>query len=188
MSDDPRVTDVEVAVIGAGVVGLAIAAELSLSGTSVCLIERHVRAGMETSTHNSGVIHAGLYYPEGSLKARLCVEGRDRMYAFCAAHDVPHVKCGKLIVGGSADASTLDALAQTAERNGARLVPVDAAFVRAREPHVQASQALWSPDTGWVAADVLVRTLQALAIERDVAVLLGSPLIGVEPRGDAFTL
>src|SRR5262249_14399760 len=89
---------IDVAVIGAGVTGLASARAIAESGRSTCLLERHPRPGLETSTHNSGVIHAGIYYPAGTLKARLCVEGRRMMYEFCARHGVPHVKSGKFIV------------------------------------------------------------------------------------------
>src|SRR5512132_3358340 len=107
-----------IAVIGAGVVGLAIANAIAARGRAVCVLERHRRAGQDTSTHNSGVIHAGLYYPAGTLKARLCVEGRERLYAFCREFHVPHVRCGKLIVAQENETAALDAVLAAAAANG----------------------------------------------------------------------
>jgi L-2-hydroxyglutarate oxidase LhgO len=152
-----------------------------MRGRAVCVLERHARAGLETSTHNSGVIHAGLYYPAGSLKATLCVEGRDRLYDFCRRAGVPHVRCGKLIVGRDDETAALDRLLVQARANGARLEPVDAAFVREREPYVAACHALWSPETGWVEAEALLAALAADLKRHDGIVLTGTRLLGVEP-------
>jgi len=177
-----------IAVIGAGVVGLAIANALAGRGRNVCVLERHPRAGQDTSTHNSGVIHAGLYYPSGTLKARLCVEGRERLYAFCHEFRVPHVRCGKLIVAQEDEAAALEEVLTAAAANGATLTPVDRAFVNRHEPNISAAHAAWSPDTGWIEAEALVRTLQAQAIERDAAVLFGTPLQAVETRAGGLTV
>lgn len=181
---------VDVAVIGGGVTGLASALALAGRGASVCLLEREGKTGRATSTHNSGVIHAGLYYPTGSLKARLCVEGRDRLYAFCATHGVPHRRCGKLVVAADDhDAQQLGALKQKAHDNGVTsVVEVDPSFVREKEPHVHAVAALWSPDTGIVEAEALVKTLERLCREHDVAIVVGSPLIGAEARARGMEL
>jgi len=180
---------VDVAVIGGGVTGLASALAIARTGASVCVLEREARPGRATSTHNSGVIHAGLYYPTGSLKARLCVEGRDRLYEFCAAHRVPHARCGKLVIAADEhEIGALHALEAKARENGVRVEFVDAASIQAKEPNVRAIAALWSPDTGIVEAEALVKTLEHLCREHDVAIVVGSPLTGAATHADGIEL
>jgi len=170
-----------IVVIGAGVTGLAAGLALARRGRSVCVIERHARAGQEASTHNSGVIHAGLYYPPGTLKARLSVEGRERLYAFASAQGVPHVRCGKLVVARAGEEAALDALLARAAANGAQLDEASPAFVRQREPAVASSRALWSPDTGWIEAEALVRALERELRRHDGILLPGTPVEGIDP-------
>ncbi len=181
---------VDVAVIGAGVTGLAAARAVAASGHATCLLERHPRAGLDTSTHNSGVIHAGIYYPPGSLKARLCVEGRHRLYEFCATHGVPHTRCGKLIVATDQDeVATLHRLRDNGTTNGVEgLEVVDPAFIAAREPHAQGVAALWSPGSGIVEAEAYVRALLRAGEEAGVMFLRGSPLTGADPHGEGIAL
>ena len=175
-------------VVGAGVIGLAGALALAQRGRDVCVIERHPRVGQESSTHNSGVIHAGLYHPADSLKTRLCHEGRDRLYSFCREHDVPHLSCGKLIVAGEGEERQLEDLLATAQANGANVEPVDAAFIRAREPHVRATRGVWSPNTGWLEVEAYIRALQTEAGRRGVTILPGTPLTAIRPHGAGLSV
>ena len=181
---------IDAAVIGGGVVGLAAAWSIAKRGHGVCVLEREPRPGMGTSTHNSQVIHGGMYYPPGTLKARFCVEGARMLYGFCASHGVPHERCGKLIVAQHADeVPALEALKSRGEENGVRgLAIVDRTFVRAREPNVRASAALHSPDTGILDAEGLVRTLERLCTDNGAAVLPGTPLTGAERRNGVIEL
>jgi L-2-hydroxyglutarate oxidase LhgO len=183
-------TQIDVAVVGAGVTGLAAAAAIAATGAAVCVLERHPRPGMDTSTHNSGVIHAGIYYPEGSLKARLCVEGRDLMYAFCARHAVPHVRSGKLIVAHNEDeVRELEELQRRGAANGVTdLEIVDRAFIVTREPAVNTRFALWSPDSGIVNAEEFVKALLRTASGAGVMFLPGTKLLGADRHGDGMLL
>ncbi len=176
---------IDVAIVGAGVVGLAAACAIAARDHTTCVVEREARAGLGGSTHNSGVIHAGIYYPPGSTKAALCVEGRERLYAFCRAHDIPHERCGKLVVtSDDADIGRLETLAANAQANGVDDLEVVArGFIRDREPHIAASHAIWSPSTGIVEAEALVRTLVKHAAARNVALLASTALEhGVDGR------
>ena len=154
--------DVETVVVGAGVVGLAIARALVTAGHEVVVLERHDGIGQETSSRSSEVIHAGLYYPYGSLKARLCVEGRGLLYAFARENGVPHARYGKLVVATADDERPrLEALAATAHANGVTDVALlDAAEVRAREPEIASVGALLSPSTGVVDSHALMVALE----------------------------
>jgi L-2-hydroxyglutarate oxidase LhgO len=184
------VEQIDVAVVGAGVTGLAAARAIAARGLSTCVLERHPRPGLDTSTHNSGVIHGGLYYPTGSLKARLCVEGRHLLYEFCAAHAVPHVHSGKFVVAiDDHEREALEALWQRGVANGVeRLAVVDQAFVAAREPAVHCVAALHSPESGIVNAEELVKALLRAAGREGVIFLPGTRLQGADrtPGGMAL--
>jgi L-2-hydroxyglutarate oxidase LhgO len=172
--------DIDVLVIGGGVVGLAAAAAAARGNRSVAVVDRHRRPGMETSTHNSGVIHAGLYYPANSLKARLCVEGRERLYEFCERRGVPHARTGKLVVatepGDEARLTELEARARGNGVDDVRLIGRDE--IVARQPGLAATAALLSPSTGLVAADALVQALLQECRDRDVSWIPGTAVKG----------
>ena len=178
---------VDTAVIGGGVVGLAAARAIAQRGHSVCVLERESRPGTATSTHNSQVIHAGIYYPAGSLKARHCVAGARMLYEFCDTYGVPYTRCGKLVVAhDQAEVATLEKLRACGEANGVEgLTIVGAGFIREREPHVRAHVALFSPQTGILESEALVKTLARVCVENDVALLTGTPLTGTDvgPEG-----
>jgi L-2-hydroxyglutarate oxidase LhgO len=149
---------VEAVVIGAGLVGLACARALALAGREVVILEAEDAIGTHTSSRNSEVIHAGIYYPQGSLKARSCVEGRRRLYEYCAARGVPHRRCGKLIVATDrAQLDELEGIRRKAHANGvADVVPISLAEARAMEPEVACVAALHSPSTGIVDSHALM--------------------------------
>ncbi|MBH80011.1 MAG: FAD-dependent oxidoreductase [Gammaproteobacteria bacterium] len=155
------VNAVECVVVGSGVVGLACARALARQGREVVVLERHTAIGTETSARNSEVIHAGIYYPAGSLKARLCAAGKQKLYDYCASRQVPHRACGKLIVA-SADAQIgeLHRIADQAAVNGVALRWLGGDEVTAMEPAVKAVAGLHSPTTGIVDSHAFMVSLQ----------------------------
>ena len=152
---------VDAVVIGAGVVGLAVARALAQAGREVWLLDKADAFGTETSARNSEVIHAGIYYPPGSLRARLCVQGKARLYDYCAQRGVGHRRCGKLLVATHADQHPrLQALKTQAEANGVHdLQWLDAAEARALEPALHCTRALLSPSTGIIDSHGLMLAL-----------------------------
>jgi L-2-hydroxyglutarate oxidase LhgO len=169
---------VDCVVVGAGVVGLAVARALALAGREVIVLEAADGIGTETSSRNSEVIHAGIYYPKGSLMARTCVEGRRRLYAYCAEHGVPHRNCGKLIVATNAQESELlQSIKGRAEANGVegmQLVSGNAATQL--EPNLHCTAALLSPATGIVDSHSYMLALQGDAEEHGAMLAFESPV------------
>ncbi len=176
-------TDIaNVVIIGGGVVGAAIAAEISRHTEDVFLLEALPRLGLGTSTRNSGVIHAGIYYKPGSLKAIHCVRAVPMLYEFCEAHSVPYRRTGKLIVADSMEQlPILEDLKQRGETNGVQgLEIVEQPFIRKVEPNIASPVAIWSPVTGIVDAEELVRALTRIAKANGASILPGTRVIGAE--------
>jgi glycerol-3-phosphate dehydrogenase len=172
-----------IVIIGGGVVGCAIARAVSARWSDVFLLEALPKLAMGASSRNSGVIHSGLYYPPGSLKARHCVRGNRLTYEFCAAHKVSHRNTGKIVVASShAEEQQLSALAETGRANGVeglRLIDRDA--IRAREPHVEGVQAIEVPSTGIVASEDLVKAYARVAADRGAHIVTHARVEKLEP-------
>ena len=176
-----------VLIIGGGVIGCAIAREVSQRWQDVFLVEQFPKLGMATSTRNSGVIHSGIYYPTGSLKARHCVEGNRLSYEFCAKHNVPFRKTGKLVVAANAgEEHELEALAQRGRDNGVEhLTIVGPKEIQAREPHIRGTAALDVPSAGILSAEELVRTHARVATDNGANIVTRAKVVALTPTPGA---
>jgi L-2-hydroxyglutarate oxidase LhgO len=180
----------EFTIIGAGAVGLAIASELGKRFRNVLLLERHESFGMETSSRNSEVIHAGIYYKPGSLKARLCIEGKELLYGFLEAHKIPHSRIGKIIVArNGTDEGKLAELLSNGRENGLS----DLEFIRAKpifelEPKVAAASALYSPSTGILDTHAYMKALLRVSEESGVLCSFNSQARAIRKDTDCYTI
>jgi L-2-hydroxyglutarate oxidase LhgO len=184
------VDEVECVVVGAGVVGLAAARALALAGHEVLVVERAFTIGFETSSRNSEVIHSGIYYPKDSLKAKTCVAGRQRLYAYCREHGVAHARLGKIVVAADeAELPALDNIAAAARANGVDDIErLSAAEVRRLEPEVRCAAALFSPSTGIIDSHALMLAYQGEAETAGATVVLRTPIGGGRVLADGFEL
>jgi L-2-hydroxyglutarate oxidase LhgO len=184
------VDEVEIVVIGAGVIGLAAARALALAGREVVVLERAYTIGFETSSRNSEVIHGGLYYPAGSLKATSCVAGRQRLYAYCRDHGVPHAEIGKIIVATSeAEVPGLDRIATAARANGVHnLEWLTVAEAQRLEPQLNCVAALLSPSTGIIDSHALMLAYQGEAEAAGAAIAFRTPALSGRALAEGFEL
>jgi L-2-hydroxyglutarate oxidase LhgO len=181
---------VDCVVVGAGVVGLAVAKRLAEAGREVVVLEKEGQIGAETSSRNSEVIHAGIYYPKGSLKARSCIAGKWFLYRYCEERGIPYRRCGKLIVAtNEAQIETLDRI----RKNAAELGMPDLEFwtreqAEALEPALRCTAALWSPTTGIIDSHGLMLAYQGDAEDRGAMIAFDAPLLGAQVREDGIEL
>ncbi|MEI6515545.1 MAG: NAD(P)/FAD-dependent oxidoreductase [bacterium] len=179
---------VQVTIIGAGVIGLAVARELAGYFPEILVLEKNDSFGRETSSRNSEVIHSGIYYPADSFKARLCVEGSRQLYNYCCAHDIPHKRLGKLIIAsGQEDVAKISDLHQRGIRNGVGgLELIDAERLAVLEPRSLGVAALWSPNTGIINSHVLMSRLYGDAVGRGVLFAFNSEVASIQRQADGY--
>lgn len=177
---------VDCIVAGAGVIGLAIAREMAQRGLDTLILEAANAIGTGTSSRNSEVIHAGIYYAAGSLKARLCVAGREQLYRYCEERAVPHARCGKLIVATDAEQEPVLAsiLANASACGAGDLTPLTAAEARALEPKLRCTAALLSPATGIIDSHALMLALLGDAEEHGAALSLNTRIVAGRIEGE----
>ncbi len=182
--------EVECLVIGAGVVGLAVARALACAGREVIIVEREDAIGTQTSSRNSEVIHAGIYYPRDSLMARFCVAGRQALYDYCATRGVPHSRCGKLVVAtDETEAEQLGSIATRARLNGVTdIAEVDASWALELEPALRCTAALHSPSTGIVDGHALMLSLRGEAENRGAMIAFNCPFLRGRPERGGFAV
>ena len=180
--------DAEITIIGAGVVGLAIAERLSTRTSSLFLIEKNLRFGQGTSSRNSEVIHAGLYYPAESLKSMLCVRGKVLLYDFCRKYDIPFSNCGKLVVATTREEiNDLDDIMISAARNGVEdLSILGSAEIGKLEPSIFAVKAIWSPSTGIIDSHSLMKQLEANVLNTGGNIVYGSKVKGIRKVTEGY--
>jgi len=182
--------EVECLVIGAGVVGLAVARAMACAGREVIIVEREDAIGTQTSSRNSEVIHAGIYYPRDSLMARFCVTGRQALYDYCATRTVPHSRCGKLVVAtDETEAEQLGSIATRARLNGVTdIAEIDASRALKMEPALRCTAALHSPSTGIVDGHALMLSFRGEAESRGAMIAFNCPFLGGRPERGGFAV
>jgi L-2-hydroxyglutarate oxidase LhgO len=187
---NPPMDKVECVVIGAGVIGLAVARRLAQAGREVIMLEAAEGIGTVTSSRNSEVIHAGIYYKAGSLMARMCVSGKHALYRYCAEHGIPHRNCGKLIVATTAkETEKLQSIRAHAEANGVPdLKTLAGADARALEPALNCDAALLSPSTGIIDSHAFMLALRGDAEDAGAALAFHTPLLRARARGNRIEL
>lgn len=183
-------SDIDCLVVGAGVVGLAVARELALAGREVVIAEAAEGIGTQTSARNSEVIHAGIYYPPGSLKARVCVAGRQRLYRYLEERGLPHKACGKLIVATSeSQKPALETIMARAQASGVdSLRWLSGAEAKAMEPEVRCEIALLSPETGVVDSHALMLSLLGECEAAGGSLALNTPITGWRREAEGFSV
>jgi len=177
-------------VVGAGIVGLAISEILSRkSNGNILVIDKEKKFGLHTSSRNSEVVHSGFYYPQDSLKSKLCVKGNKMMYEFCDKYNIPYKKCGKLIVANTKEEiTTLDDILLSSYKNGVEAQIISKKDSLKIEPNVRCKKSLWVPSTGIVDSHLVMSKLENLSLSRDVSILYNLELDSIQKIDSGYSI